>query len=135
MNEYAVWDNSEYRKGFIDLKNQQIILNLLNGGLKGLYGGDGYMKDWQLFKSIGMQDVNEKEIYADCSIVEFGYKVGTAKHIGFFFYDNETLSYKLEILSNKFNGEKWNFCSSMNDFKIIDTIQENKLGLINESKS
>lgn len=83
-----------------------------------------------------LKDINHKKIYADCSIVEFDYFVGFweyKKAIGVFFWDNERLKYRLNIIENNnaYGKVIWNFEPRENkNFKIIDTIQQNKLGLI-----
>ena len=122
MCEVAVWDKT------LNCFHLDGRVKLENGVLEPIG------KDYTVHQYIGLKDMGNKKIYADSSIVEFGYKVGNASHIGYFFYSNKDLSYKLKILSKKFNNEEWLYCSSMADFIIIDTIQENKLSLIKEIK-
>ena len=138
MNEFIVWD--EKFKKFVDTDN--IIMDLKSGGLKGIYGGLGYVDTWKLFNYIGKKDINNKKIYADSSIVEFiyrGKKIGLfGEHIsheavslvGFFTYNNDEARYEVDILGDDkyvcLNFDSDNF----RDINIIDTIQENKLGLI-----
>lgn len=102
-------------------------------------------------KDIGLKDINGKNIYADSSIVEFQLKDDVIfadftgakptiwneiKMIGYFVFDNEDLRYEIDIVDWEKNKTKSNFIclhynlATMSQFKIIDTIQENKLGLI-----
>lgn len=83
---------------------------------------------------VGLHDVEGKQIYADSSVVEFEF-VGylSKRHIlrGYFIFDNEQLRYKIKIINKEWSKDfliyDYKFCSN---FKIIDTIQENKLGLV-----
>ena len=80
------------------------------------------------FDYIGSNDINNNKIYADCSIVE-GYR-GLDSFIGFYKYNKEFLHYEFIVLSGCKNKTFGNCI--LKDLKIIDTIQENKLGLIKE---
>ena len=136
MNEFIVWD--EKNKGWI-CETHNFFINS-NGVLcSKKNNGDMFLeKDCKFFRPIGKTDINDKKIYPDCSIVEFGYEVGTAKHIAYFYFDTDYLEYKVRILSStiyekqthRFKGQSWSFSLDMINLKIIDTIQENKLGLI-----
>ena len=75
---------------------------------------------------IGLKDINGKSIYADSSIVEFEHK--DKKLQGFFRYSKMRLSYVIEDLYNDMGEMVYD--GSQNNFKTIDTIQENKLGLM-----
>lgn len=91
----------------------------------------------ELVKDIGLKDINGKSIYVDSSIVEFKMVINK-KEVdtqGYFSYIKEELRYEFYQYFN----QRRNFIKaylSPNDgriaseFKIIDTIQENKLGLI-----
>ena len=97
---------------------------------------------------IGLKDINGKSIYADCSIVEFEHKYRTRTRTfngflnsqsfakeqcellqGFFTWNSDKLRYEIDILNHDF-FICLDFVSTMKNFKIIDTIQENRLGLI-----
>ena len=99
------------------------------------------------YKDIGLKDINGKSIYADSSIVEFQLKhdvifadfTGSKptiwneiKMIGYFVFNNEDLRYEIDIVDWEKNKTKSNFVclyynlETMSQFKIIDTIQENK---------
>lgn len=82
-------------------------------------------KNLQAFQDIGIEDINNNPIYADCSIVEFEY-LGD-KYKGYFRYNNNFARYDLVLLSQK---DTCVIDDNFQNFKIIDTIQENKLGLI-----
>jgi len=82
------------------------------------------------FYDIGLKDINGKSIYADCSIVEFNNSQLWNKHIGIFFYNKDKLCYQIKIINGNRNNEIIPYDRYCSDFKIIDTIQENKLGLI-----
>jgi len=87
---------------------------------------------------IGKSDINNKKIYADSSIIEFEIFIinpdDTTSVIytlnGFFTYNDIELRYEIDILdNNSFVCLNYNIENQRN-FKIIDTLQENKLGLI-----
>ena len=89
------------------------------------------------YKDIGLKDINGKSIYADSSIVEFDYMNDIYK--GFFYFNKNELMYFIKILSSSFkyadlDGSFPYTNIKICDFKIIDTIQENKLGLITRIK-
>ena len=100
-------------------------------------------KEFKLEKDyIGKKDINDKKIYSDCSIVEFEYpkyEVGTTvqdghnKHVGYFKFNENTLSYMIYMQNKDGSEYRWHFAdifSDIKNIKIIDTIQKNKLGLI-----
>lgn len=85
-------------------------------------------------KFIGINDIDGKKIYADSSIFEFEFN--NYKYYGFISYCNNTLTYSINFLAY---NDKTHFRSSrilsgntasFDNFKVVDTIQENKLGLI-----
>ena len=93
------------------------------------------------YKDIGLKDINGKSIYADSSIVEFTNDNNKKQYQGYFKYDlyhqrmffwflccvrdNKSFGY----LGEGLDRVEYLPCA-MTNFKIIDTIQENKLGLI-----
>lgn len=81
-------------------------------------------------KDIGLNDINDNKIYANCSIVEFNNSQLWNKHIGIFFYNKDKLCYQIKIIDGIRKDEIIPYDRYCSDFKIIDTIQENKLGLI-----
>lgn len=128
MNEFIVW--SEKDKHFLDYCTvMQTAFN--NDGFSLLYRV--FNEDnFQVFGDIGKTDINNKKIYADCSVVEFEVvdENGTYMVSGYFKYDKHFLLYM--YIST--HGEEYTFedivCRQFKNMKIIDTIQENKLGLI-----
>lgn len=78
------------------------------------------------FEGVGIEDIEGNKIYADSSIVEFE-NIGTKK-IGYFNFNKTSLCYEIIHLPSM-NGFAFE-PRIMDNFKIIDTIQENKLGLI-----
>jgi len=160
MNEFIVWDKKSkkfrvvssivYDTGSVwDIDKEKIDIKLVN--LWGQpFNDDGEQnpdilvqrepKDFTIHRYIGKTDIENNKIYADSSIVEFecweedfedGTEINTNENIiCFLTYDKDSLIYNLvDIESNQ--KISYEYCSS--DFrnpKIIDTIQENKHGLI-----
>ena len=108
---------------------------------------DGYLKgalngEYPSFKDIGLKDINGKSIYANSSIVEFTIREDGIKLPvnGYFKFDPIFLRYYIRIIEDKGVGNRYylglqvvpwdKYCDYIRDIKIIDTIQENKLGLI-----
>lgn len=85
---------------------------------------------------IGKKDIEGKKIYANYSIVEFDYSGDpyTVKIQGYFYFNTDALFYEIRGVNYKNNkSEKLEYCINehkISNLKIIDTIQENKLGLI-----
>ena len=125
MNEFIVWDKEE--KEFIREFASEVY-----EPLNDLLANDSY--DFLLY--IGKTDINNKKIYADSSIVEFEFvdeKLQNSHHVfGYFYFNKTELKYWLKIL--KCDTLKYGHIgfvnSRFNHIKIIDTIQENKLGLL-----
>lgn len=114
MNEFIVWDNNS--KVFIDFWE-------LNASLIGMLNKD------ELLPFIGKKDIEGTKIYADCSIFEFR-EGRNETYKGYFYYDTTMLRFRIKTLdrySSKIIDYTW---TQIFDIKIIDTIQENKLGLI-----
>ena len=125
MNEFIVWD--KVKKEFTN--NWAIIKNSLCYS----YSGHWYdANNYQVCNYISKKDVNNKKIYADCSIVKWE-KQGII-YCGFFSFDKENLRYEINIWNQDEIVKVDYFYLNHNNFKIIDTIQENKLGLVNEKK-
>jgi len=88
------------------------------------------VEEGKYFRNIGLKDINGKNIYADSSIVEFNNSQLWNKYNGIFFYNKERLCYQIRIIDGVRNSEIIPYDIYCSDFKIIDTIQENKLGLV-----
>ena len=79
---------------------------------------------------IGLKDINGKSIYIDSSICKVNYFSSSdwISDYCYFSFDTENLRYIVHLINEK---EIVDYESSYFDcFEIIDTIQENKLGLI-----
>lgn len=135
MNEFIIWDKKAQE--FPD----NICLNaeLSQDGIS--YSAEVKEELFELFYPIGLKDINGKSIYADSSIVEFTNDNNKKQYQGYFKYDlyhqrmffwflccvrdNKSFGY----LGEGLDRVEYLPCA-MTNFKIIDTIQENKLGLI-----
>lgn len=82
-------------------------------------------------KDIGLKDINGKNIYADSSIVEFNNSTNlNHKYKGIFYYLPAKARYMIKVF-NKNNFEIWFYNpDKILNLKIVDTVQQNKLGLI-----
>lgn len=137
MNEFIVWDRrkKEWLKDNCVLTKEGSLLKFPS--LKMLDS-----VQFEVIRPIGKRDINGNKIYADSSIIEFEYpkyKVGTTiqdgynTYIGHFKFNDNTLSYMVYTKNADDSGYRWHFAdifSQIKNIKIIDTIQENKLGLI-----
>ena len=147
-NDFIIWD--KYEEEFVDTEN----IAILNDGVliyvnpdvdvcELLLKENDRLDRYSLHGEIGKTDIDGNKIYADCSIVEF--RAVGRKAVGYFTYDSETLRMRINILDINYNDMGYlshvediiildrkvdYFSRKMSDFKIIDTIQENKLGLI-----
>lgn len=122
MNEFMVWDN--IFKVFLNSDN---IFIDSKGNMYNIEDRDIYElinNEHSLHKNIGLKDINGKSIYADSSIVENGIQKWKV------IYNVFQMSYELECVSNKSLSNMRLTGAYQNQLKIIDTIQENKLGLI-----
>ena len=137
MKEFIVW----YSNG-TDKFNKEFTLDDLISQLHYDEICDSpLLKDYKVIEicqSVGLEDISNNKIYADCSIVEFELIINPVcrtvvlNRKGVFKYDKDLCAYIIEwidedrilIFSTSFKHIK--------NIKIIDTIQENKLGLIKE---
>ena len=133
-NEFVVWDNKDNK--FVS-KNELRYFNIF----KVLF--DKPQPRWSLCFYIGKTDIDNKKIYADSSIVELKkteripYRRNEHEIdilTGYFTYSETELRYKLIVY--KTSLQKYSYGDldfndrKMSELKIIDTIQENKLGLL-----
>ena len=134
MNDFIVWDKHQNRftDRYVNIRPDGTLWKLTRSVLVPC-------KDtrYEVFNYIGKKDINNKKIYADSSIVEFEnnyLKSGiwsVCRLKGIFIFDSEKLKYKIELLDNDiYKCLFLQYDEKVYDFKIIDTIQENKLGLI-----
>ena len=143
MNEFIIWDKLSTRFGF-----GKVLQVKLNGNLyvefKDENGKEFYKyrtpKDIEILNYIGLDSVSGQKIYADSSIVEFDF-LGFGELIPdiytvFIKWNREKFRYDIQTLSRvDKNGDLYIFdlgkcIDRISNIKIIDTIQENKLGLI-----
>lgn len=125
MNEFIVWysndiNENKFSKEFTlqELISQDHYDYISDSPLLVNYKVDS------INRGIGLKDINEKSVYADSSIVEYGilkWKV---------IYNVFQMSYELECVSNKSLSNMRLTGAYQNQLKIIDTMQENKLGLV-----
>lgn len=127
MNDYIVWYSDEnnqnmFSKEFTleELISQNHLDEISDSPLLKNFKVDG------IYNGVGLKDINSKNIYADCSIIEM-YR-GLDSFIGYYTYNKNKAHYEFIIIDGCDNDSFGNIigCS----LKIIDTIQENKLGLI-----
>lgn len=144
MNEFIIWDDKY--KLFLDENFKDTLQdNGIDYEEDDLYYDDEYYplctmdfimgSDCEPHKDrlsklfyIGINDINNNKIYTDCSIVKLGNDIGFIKYSPF-------LSANVFIsLSYHKTEQPLMECSlfNINNMEIIDTIQENKLGLIKE---
>lgn len=142
MNEFIVWDKEKH----IFVPQGEIIFSFYGDNKIVVtpncieYIGDtchdNYNENrFNIFNHIGLKDINGKSIYADSSIVEFDkYSCGHSEQLKGFIRESSPMIFQIVILDNDiWNILYWHeFRHSIKNFKIIDTIQENKLGLIKE---
>ena len=121
--EFKVWDKD--REIFLDSLFVNCDLN------EAVSNND----DFAIFQYIGKTDINDKKIYADSSIVEFVFSDRDFSKIykGYFSYHIDELRYEINIIGDSTACVLSYNMDSMSDFEIIDTLQENKLGLNNEN--
>ena len=140
MREFITWDKKKKTflepEDFVIDNNSKVYKWLSDNTLKPFKENEV-----QLLKDIELKDIEGKSIYADCSVIEFDYLFddGKSHYKGYFTYDNENARYKIRAYEFskdkkvKINNTLWHIPfekSRVTNIKIIDTIQENKLGLI-----
>lgn len=122
MNEYIIW--SKFHKNFT---NDLIISGItINEALE-------ENEDYIFFRYIGLKDREGNKIYADSSIVNIEYSDYMYKNnittVGYFTENKE--KHCLEFVTE--NKGTINFIEHISGIlflRIVDTIQENRLGLI-----
>jgi hypothetical protein len=139
MKEFIVWDKEDKKfiKPKVDFYRERYetgkyIDNEIDGSI---ITSVKYGNIEDLLHYIGKTDIEGNKIYADSSIVEFIANMGEAnrKMIGYFQYNDSNLKYGIKTFIPiqtydffEFDNEK------MHSFKIIDTLQENRLGLLSK---
>ncbi len=119
MNEFIVWDKNigDFDKdNFVITSGGEVLeMSCENAG------ADFYTK---AFQHVGKKDINDRKIYADCSIIEF---ISNENDRYIVKWNKDKLNYSLYSIVDGIYLQDFYHCEN---FKIIDTIQENKLGLI-----
>ena len=128
MNEFIVWDKE-------DKKFESTYDISQDGDL--IFCGE-YVDNSRcsVHQYIGKKDINNKKIYADCSIVEFDKESGGhSESLKGYFRESSPMIFQLVILDSPYwNILYWHeWIHQLKNFKIIDTIQENNLGLIKQT--
>ena len=135
MNEFIVWSVSGQR--FLKINEFSIsmeskIILLREGKIFDVVkSGQEYI----LYNGIGKIDIEGNKIYADSSIVVFTFldnKLREHEVIGYFYFNDTDLGYWIEMIDQadvKYNHTRF-YANRVKDLKIIDTLQENKLGLL-----
>ena len=127
MNEFIVWYSSDVNEN--KFSEEFTLEQLIKQDHLDYISDSKMLKNYKvdsINSGVGLKDINGKSIYADSSIVEFEHK--DKKLQGFFRYSKMRLSYVIEDLYNDMGEMVYD--GSQNNFKTIDTIQENKLGLM-----
>ena len=114
MNEFKLW----HKKIKEFLRPDKFLV----------FGKDGIANnpDCEICNYIGIKDINNNKIYADSSIIEFFHK--SIKQIGIVKYSIDSAYYYFDIKNG--SGHIPLYMVNFEKIKIIDNIQENKLGLI-----
>jgi len=132
MNEFIVWDNFEKK-----FSEDNVRLTAGGGVTYGecYYGGIANLEGqkFTICNYIGIKDTNNNKIYADSSIVEFLLAIPNQPQVrlrGYFFMSEHTLGYEIQVFGMKMTLPMDLRTNVVTEINIIDTIQENKLGLI-----
>ena len=141
MNNFIVWDK-EYKEFY----NKDTDFFKLQKGRTELYSmneqypySDISMAftifdlieddDFEVLEDIGIKDINDNNIYADCSIVTARVNDENIQEYKIIFSKNR-MAYVLKILNSV---DIFTFLNNKIEIlEVIDTVQENKLGLIKE---
>lgn len=138
MNEFIVWYSNDKNedKFSMEFSLQELIrqdhLDYISDSKQLV----NYKVD-SINRGIGLKDISNKNIYADSSIVEFKMLINKQEVniMGYFSYIEEELRYEFYQYFNQRKSFIKAYLSPndsriIEKFKIIDTTQENKLGLI-----
>lgn len=122
MHNFIEWDNE--KKVFCVPKGGCMLD--INEWFETYIGSERF----SIHEYIGKIDADNKRIFANSSIVEIGFSWQESKDRikGFFDYDKAALGYVIwDLEKNDYIDYD---VTKMQYFKIIDTVQENKLGLV-----
>jgi hypothetical protein len=131
MNKFKVWckNKNEWEKDECALIRDGKLIELKSGK-------EMLLKNHSIHNDVGITDIYGVNIYLESSIFEF-YKCSLDGHkekIEAFLRESSPMIFQIVVLNNNiWNILYWHeFRHSIENIRIIDTIQENKLGLINE---
>jgi len=128
MNEFIVWDG--FKKKFVNDVTMYMSFN--ENGTINSFNGFG---DNKYFNYIGLKDINNNKIYADSSIVklewkDYRYRNEIIREIGYFLFNKDLKCLEFKSVESKMKINFVMHIDYIQRVEIIDTIQENKLGLI-----
>jgi len=131
MNEFIAWDRKEESFKYSG-KDKYYEFTPFQGLCK--YYTDEVEDRFTFHKHIGIKDINEKKIYADCSIIEFDFtgfgETESERYKGFIKWNNERYRYDIEVFSHgDKDGDNYIFnlgkcINRIETLKIIGTLQE-----------
>ena len=150
MNEFIVWDKKQKKfrclscivydtTGKYDIDKEDISIKLVNcwGSPFADNGNQNpdilvrrEPKHFTIHQYIRLKDINNKKIYSDSSICRVNYFSSSdwISDYCYFSFDDENLRYTVHLINER---EIVDYEASCFDcIEIVDTIQENKLGLI-----
>lgn len=142
MCEFIVWDKDNY---FGEDNQFHELDKFFNEGLSVHYETDNGLViinydaetdfgveflNIETFDYIGKKDINGNKIYADCSIFKFKWGQNEHEIIGYFKYNNDYLSCEIIMINAQVDKSMNYDPNTCVDIEIIDTLQQNKLGLI-----
>ena len=134
MNKFIVWYSSDVNEN--KFSEEFTLEQLIKQDHLDYISDSKMLKNYKvdsINSGVGLKDINGKSIYADSSIVEIAInykKSGNRVSTGYFKFNKEYLRYEVVFIDGYMKGKNEFYNGFMHRFKIIDTIQENKLGLI-----
>lgn len=131
MNEFIVWDEDNNKFLDNELFENQIFRDTKGNVCWFSHEGITRVDNYKAFDYIEKDDSLNSKIYVDSSIVEF--QESYQKFIGYFKYWPDSRRYEFvfyDSFNKEFYNTPYNGYINWGNIKIIDTIQENKLGLI-----
>lgn len=124
MNEFIVWD--EEKKEFYEYSNRFHAARADGVLIEDNLGFEEEDRErFTPYFYIGRKDINDKKIYAECSIVEFSYICCDEEFIikGYFTWDEEYLKYIIDPIEGYENAIEYEPFKFIN-MRVIGTLQE-----------
>lgn len=135
MENFIVWYSDENNKN--KFSEEFTLDELISQNHLNIISNSPLLRNFKIDninRGVGLKDTEGNEIYVDCSIVKFIYKdlktEENTKLYGYFTWNDEDLRYEIDILNPSLYVCLNYKVSLYIQIKIIDTLQENKLGLI-----